>query len=102
MTGKRQDLGGEVVANSSGRPGDDDSVRGAPPRPEEIEADPGGDGLGLTPDRPDSGFGRRSGEARPGSFGRHGPGSGTEDASVRDPDPRRSATDGPDPPKTRG
>jgi hypothetical protein len=54
MTKRREDLGGQVVANSSGRPGDRDSDRGAPPAPDRIEADPGGTGLGLgaSEDRP--------------------------------------------------
>lgn len=100
MTKQRVDLGGAVVADSSGRPGDDGSVRGAPPHPDEIEADPGGRGLGLSADRPEDGIGRRSGRREPGSFGRHGPRSGTEDATVRDPNPQAPPLDRPDAAKT--
>lgn len=81
MTKHRVDLGGAVVADSSGRPGDDDAVRGSPPRPEAIEADPGGRGLG------------RSAE---------GPESGTEDAAVGDPNRRGSPLDRADAGRTKG
>lgn len=102
MTKHRVDLGGAVVANSSGRPGDEESVRGLPPQPDEIQADPGGRGLGLSAGRPENSLGRRSGRQEPGGFGRHGRSSGPADAAVGDPTPQGSTLNRPDAAKTRG
>lgn len=100
MTRRRLDLGGAVVADSSGRPGDDAADRRVPPHPDDIAADPGGRGLGLSAGRPEDGFGQRSGPPQPGSLGRRGPGGGTEDAAVRNPHSQVPPLDRPDTIKT--